>query len=316
MAQNSVMPNYNLVIHHAPGHQQVSDFLTVRNMMFGRAPDIAVHIVSRGAAVPPDFWRGIAQLPTLVFSPAHESLDDCVRGTKLIGGRLSKLKEIELLTAAGLPVPMTKAVTPGIVLDEARWGPFVVLKPIHGTFGRGISLARSRDVRWVDPQSWPQGDPRHGFHLLAQQYVHTGNCVRSYRTMTVLGRAIYCIVSTALAAQPPLDPAGDGPVDRPIAANGVPRKVELTRDAEVIALAEAVHASLPQLPNLGVDIVREERTGRLFVLEVNSSGQTWHLSSDFGLMQQRQYGLDYYSHSHALKIIADALIEATRRLAA
>lgn len=37
---------YNLVIMHTPGFQHLADFLTVRNMMLGIAPEIRVLIAS------------------------------------------------------------------------------------------------------------------------------------------------------------------------------------------------------------------------------------------------------------------------------
>lgn len=309
------MDRYNLVIMHSPGRQQVSDFLTVRHMMLSAAPDIDMHILSEGVAVPEDFWRRLAEWPTLVFAPVGWSLDAVKRGRKLVGTRLSKLKEAELLSAAGISVPLTKAVTPGIVLDEWLWGPYTVLKPSVGTYGRGIRLVRTRNVRWVDPQSWAPDDPRHGQVELAQQFVDTGTHVTNYRVMTVLGHAVYAMISTALAPLPP-PPPNDADGERPVAANGMPRRVALSFDADVIALAEKVHRTFETMPNLGVDIVREAGTGRLFVLEVNSAGLSWHLSSDFGLAQQRQFGLNYYAHSNALKVLALAFTEATRRLAA
>lgn len=309
------MDRYNLVVLHTPGRQQISDFITVRNMMLGAAPDIDMHILSEGAAMPEDLWRRLADRPTLVFAPVHVSLDSVKRGCKLVGTRLSKLKEAELLTAAGIPVPLTKAVTPGIVLDEALWGPHTVLKPNVGTFGRGIRLVRTRDVRWVDPHSWAPDDPRHGQVELAQQFVDTGPHVQNYRVMTVLGHAVYAMISTALEPLPPASAQSVADVERLVAANGMPRRIALCFDADVIALAERVHRLFETMPNLGVDIVREAGTGRLYVLEVNSAGLSWHLSSDFGLAQQRKHGLNYYAHSNALKVLAHAFTETTRRLA-
>jgi hypothetical protein len=46
---------------------------------------------------------------------------------------------------------------------------------------------------------------------------------------------------------------------------------------------------------------------------VNPSGQVWHLSTELGKMEQREYGADYYAQFGALDVIADALIDVTRR---
>lgn len=101
-----------------------------------------------------------------------------------------------------------------------------------------------------------------------------------------------------------------------MAANGMRRKLELTNDSEIIELASSVHAKLPHLPVMGIDIIREKDTGLLFVLEYNSGGGVWHLSSNHGLKHQHDFRLDYYRQFNALGTIADALIKATRSLAA
>jgi hypothetical protein len=170
-------------------------------------------------------------------------------------------------------------------------------------------------VRWSDTSALPADDPRHGRDLLAQRYIHTGDYASCYRVMTVLGRPIYAMVSLASEKLGPIDAAGGDAIELEVAVNGADRKLVLVDDEEVIALATAVSGKFVQVPVMGIDIVREHETGRLYVLEMNSSGRTWHLSSDHGLGHQRDYGLDFYGQFNALGTITDALIEATRRLA-
>ena len=71
----------------------------------------------------------------------------------------------------------------------------------------------------------------------------------------------------------------------------------------------------PDIPVLGIDIVRDVHTRSLYALEVNAGGATWHMSSNFGLHMQQVRGIDITKQFHALDVIADAMIEATRRLA-
>ena len=309
------MAKYNLLIFHVPRRQQISDFLTIRNMMAGRAPDIDVHIISPAVPIPPDFWRRAGELPTLIFSPMPISIDPKLRGARLISPTHRKSDEVEMLQDAGFPVPDTRKITQDLVLDEAAWGPFTVVKPDVGFRGRGIRLVRTRHVRWSDTRSLPKEDPRHGRDLLAQRYIHTGPYAQCYRVMTVLGRPIYALVSTASEKLGPIDEGGKDEVELDVAVNGMERKITLADDEEVIALASAVSARFTQIPVMGIDIIRERATGRLYVLEMNSSGRTWHLSSDHGLGHQRDYGLDCYGQFNALGTITDALIEATRAMA-
>jgi len=309
------MAGYNLIILQVPGRQQVSDFMTIRNMMAGRAADIEVHIISTAVPVPPEFWRRVAERPTLIFSAMPIRLDSQYRGARLIPSDRAKLEEIEMLQRAGFPVPDTRKITQDLVLDEAAWGPFTVVKPNVGYRGRGIRLVRTRHVRWSDTSAVPADDPRHGRDLLAQRYIHTGDYASCYRVMTVLGRPIYAMVSLASEKLGPIDAVGGDAIELEVAVNGADRKLVLVDDEEVIALATAVSGKFVQVPVMGIDIVREQETGRLYVLEMNSSGRTWHLSSDHGLGHQRDYGLDFYGQFNALGTITDALIEATRRMA-
>jgi hypothetical protein len=68
---------------------------------------------------------------------------------------------------------------------------------------------------------------------------------------------------------------------------------------------------IPEIPVLGVDVVREAESKRLFIMEVNPKGDTWHLSllSKSLTEQQRR---DRYEQFGALDVVARSLMEKTR----
>ena len=308
-------PRYerNLILVHTPNLQAVSDFHGIKDRLAERAPDIEVFIVENYARHSVT-RRQAAGRPTLIFSPVKLREFTPLRGRiRDSTGRMPKLDEILHLAAGGVRVPRSALVTPETRLDPAVWGPFTVLKPDPGFQGRGVRLVRTRDVRWVDPQSWPADDPRHGNRILAQAFIDTGPCPAVYRVMTVFGRAVYATLSQTTVPRIDLDPAGSDPVDIPIAATVGERKLEMTYDAEVIAFAESVYPAMPEAAVQGVDVVREAATGLLYVVEINPSGLTWHISSNLGKMRMRDWNVDFNAQFGALDIIADALIEATRR---
>jgi hypothetical protein len=312
------LADYNLILLQSGKSQHISDFVVLRNMLFGTATDIEVHVVASDVNFPEGFWPHVAKCPTLIFSPAYPAvkrIPDTARGTRLVAVNMSKGEEVRALSKAGLPVPETTLLQPWTEFDEAAWGLFTILKPNVGFQGRGIRLVRTRDVKWRHSSSWPKDDWRHGKNILAQRFINPGPYPRSHRVFTVLGHAIYSIVSIATEKIDLPDPSGDEPVDLEVAANGVARRIEMCFEEDVIALAETVHRKLSHLPTMGIDIVREHETGRLFVLELNSGGFTWHLSSDYGLNHQRTHGLDLYGQFNALGTIAKALIETTRESA-
>lgn len=303
----------NLVLVHSPMLQARSDFETIKLKLAARAPDIEVFIVNNYAANSVS-RRQAARRPALIFSPVKLEQFRPLRGKLYCGRPYTKLDELRMMVDAGISVPATRLIEPDTVLDEAEWGPFVVVKPRRGMQGKGVRLQRTRHVRWVDPDTWPPGDDRRGRQMMAQRFVDTGALTACYRVFVVLGRCAYSAVSRSLEPRPfELDPRGDDPLDQPIAANVAARAFVLNDDAEVIAFGEDVYRAFPGVAALGVDVVREEATGKLFALEVNSPGITWHISSNYGLALQRKFGVDLPAQMGALDVIADALIEYTRR---
>jgi hypothetical protein len=307
------MPQYNLILVHYA--QCVSDFVTIKNMMAGLAPDINVHVIAAGQPIDPVFWSKTADLPTLIFLVHDLPIDPSVRGTRLRNLHLGKMGEMEMLDRAGISIPRTVKIVPGTKLDEAEWGPLVVMKPDNAANGRGVYLQETNKVRWFDPRIYPRNDPRRGADQLAQQYVFTGPFTNSYRVFTVLGQIIYAIISISTEERPRPDMANKDAAETRIASNGNERIIKLAYDEDVLALAEDIGRKFPDIPNLGVDIIREHETGRLFVLEINSKGETWHLSTHHGIKHQRTYGLDLYGQFDGLRRIANSLIDRTRRLA-
>ena len=306
-------PERNLIIVHSPRLQARSDFEAVAAAMAERAPDIAVFIVENRTRASLTRKKA-ADRPTLIFSPVPIRDFVPLRG-KVVSGRFHpKIDEVRRLAAAGIRIPETVLVEPETRLDPETWGPFTVLKPVIGQAGYGVRLVRTRDVTWVDPQSWPADDPRHGQEILAQRFIDTGVQAQSFRVMTVFGRPVYCSCSTLLTPRAPLDPDGPNPLDRPIAANSDgARRVEQCYDEVVIDFARDAYRAFPDIPVLGVDMVREAATGTIYLLEVNPSGYTWHISSDYSDNLRREHHIDYRTQFGAIDIIADALIDATRR---
>lgn len=305
----------NLIIFHQPKAQKASDFETIRDIIAPQAPDIEVHIITPQNANSDLFWRRTAEHRTLIFSPTGVRLADQMRGTRLINQPTTKEREARMVHKAGYPVPQTARLVPELVLDEKMWGPFAVVKPNIGSNGRGVRLRRTRHVHWADPMSWPEDDYRRGKQLIVQQYVHSGDNVNCYRVLAVLGEVIYSIHTSLRAPLVLPDPRGTDDVDQPIAANTGDREVKLNYDEEVLAFAQGLARKLPMIPVMPIDVVRHRDSGQLFVMEINSHGWSWHLSSPFGEKQQAAYGLDYYRQFNGLEKIAKALIDKTRQLA-
>ena len=67
-----------------------------------------------------------------------------------------------------------------------------------------------------------------------------------------------------------------------------------------------------------VDVLREARTGKLYALESNPGGNTWHFSSAFGELLREEVGdgrRKLLAQYNALPLAAKTLAEATRAYA-
>jgi hypothetical protein len=310
----SVPVTHNLVLLHTPGQLDVSDFLTIRNMMLGKARDIEVSVISVKDPVRAEHVAELAKRPTLLFSPMPVRLPAKVRGKLLAPPPVAtKYSEYTWLTGAGFPTPRTVLVERHDQLAAVDFEPVAVIKPNYGLRGRGVNLIRTALLKqWTAEQLTQSPSFKQG--MLVQDFVDTGTNPTSYRVMTVLGEPIYCIKSVAQAnmGRMPVNLSSTG-VN--IASNIDDRVIVECYEDDVIALASAIHRRIDFAPVLGTDIVRDVRTSELHVLELNSNGSTWHLSSDHGKHHQRDYGLNKYDQFNALKTITDRLITETRRQA-
>lgn len=98
-----------------------------------------------------------------------------------------------------------------------------------------------------------------------------------------------------------------------IVASGRGCVFSLTSDPELLSLAARAHQAFPGIPLLGVDILHDVETGRLDVIEVNSAGLTWHLTSPIGLKIQQEFGFSLDSQFDARRTAARVLVDQVRR---
>ncbi len=206
---------------------------------------------------------------------------------------LDKIQECSLLEAAGLPVPTWRPVFRDAVPDLSEFDEFVVVKPASGNRGAMVRVMRRDKVRWRPVEIGD--DQMVSEALIVQQYIHTGPWPTSYRVGTVFGEPIYVLHITASRARAPFDETTSGSQffdGRTIVASSKGCVMDAEVPEDVIELGRRVHAAFPTVPVLGTDIVRDQATGRLYVLEVNANGWTFHLTSDGGERIRRDFGLD------------------------
>ena len=300
---------YNLVLMHLPNFQHIGDFLTVRNMMLGIAPEIRILVASQidgTVRLPNTALETINSLPTLIFAPTPLDLPDQFRGTRMIAQSRTKMGEYELLAQENLPFPKSKHISTLEDLDGLDLGERFVIKPNEGKQGKGVILVTATACKDIVRSRFGESD----LDLIAQKAINTGPKPTSYRVFSVLGEVIYCVKyqSLTLDVEQSIARANFSP----FAANSTDDRImELVNDQEIIELGVRIHRKFPMIPVLGQDIVRDIETQALYAVELNSGGWTWHLSSNFGNRFRMQFKLDYYGQFNALDKITRALARFT-----
>jgi hypothetical protein len=301
----------NLLIMHSPQAQHISDWQTVKALINERAPDIEVRIATNGQ---PNSVTRRWQVtrPSLVFSPIW-LVDYVPRGGTIYAGRpMSKFEELGRLIKAGLPVPRTVELSPSLVLSPAIWGDYVVVKPDRSSRGKGVRLVATKTLSSLYRELSADGSAR----IIVQAYVdhldHEGR-QQEFRVLTMFGRPLYAMLRRSTRPRPPLAALAADPQAKITINPQDGQESEMVADPDLLAFATRVASALPELPVLGLDILRENTTGSFHILETNPSGHVWHLSSRLTIERiEPKVRAARYSQFNALSLAADLLIERTR----
>ena len=276
----------HLVMVHRPGWQAIEDFAEIRQRLMSRAPDITVLIATHNRH-DPALEHLAAARPAMVFSPTALNAFLPRRGRVFAGRAIDKPTQLTRLHAMGLPVPRSVLLTPGLArLDPAKWGSHVLLKPAgsHSAKGLGLTIVPAEQVRYMAPGEYPEGHAGRDGPLLAQSFVVTGPVARHYRVNTLFGEPLYCMLNERTVPLPRLQDITAAHTSTAIATNfqhAESRRLSLVDDADVLDLARRCHDAFPEIPLKGIDIVRDAETGKLHVLELNCTSNTWHVSSHY-----------------------------------
>lgn len=149
---------------------------------------------------------------------------------------------------------------------------------------------------------------------MAQDFIYTGSWPVSYRVTTLFGEVLWALRIEADRERRPLQ-RESGFSGKSVVSSGKGCRYSICDDPEIIALGMNAHAAFPDIPLLGVDILRDEQSGELYVIEVNAVGYTWHFSSPKGMSVQRQFSLNLESQFDGINKAARILSDAVDRLA-
>jgi len=262
----------------------------------------------------PGWWVELPNRPTFFFSPALIRNRPRIPGRIACGYPLSKSEEYSILAAAGISVPRWVTLREDELPNLKGFGDYVVRKPDYGAKGAEVRIVKRGRVRWKRVVTAAAGPSP---ALLVQKFIYTGLWPVSHRVNTLFGRVLYCLRITGNTNRPilcgPNDFDSRGPSDNSpsIVSNVRDSTAECCDDADIIRSGERAASAFPDLPLMGVDVLKEAGTGRLFVTEVNALGHNWNFSRQFSEV----FKVDVAVQFNGLRKAAYILAEQTQKLA-
>jgi hypothetical protein len=289
-----------------------------------RIDAFVVTVEQQASAIPEKQWRN----PTLVIAFGDTGAFQAPRGLLLQNRTVHKYQQYVQFSLAGVPTPHTANFSPQIEYSEEEFGEFTILKPIDlGKMGKGglVRLQRTRRLSAFDRSQYPEDHPLRTSSLLLQSFIDTGVYAVSWRVLTLLGEPLYCFRSASGVERPPLD-SPDELIEKAViepkhpegkAKVGYENLRAFVTDGEIMDFARKAARAFPRVPLQGCDIVREAGTGKLYVLEVNPGGNTWHFSSPLFVNQRTKLGgkESFTRQLDAFNVAARILAQRTDELA-
>jgi hypothetical protein len=272
--------------------------------------DLSVHDAPISVFTIPRFERSRWAEIRSRFRPA--------RGPVFQGVLMPKSEEYRRLETMGIPVPRWSRMTMNQVPDCAALGRYVIVKPDLGAQGADVRYARATRVRWKPPTTGTArvlGGPFGA--KLVQEFIYTGPWPVSYRVVTLFGNSLWCLKIEASHGRMPLEHRLafadiESGTSVPIVSSGRECTFESSCIPEVLALGESAHRAFPEIGLLGVDVLRDVDTDKLYVIEVNSLGYVWHVNSLKGRQLQAQFQIDIDAQWGVTPKAARILVDTVR----
>ena len=305
-----------IVVHR---NENADDFQQIARRIRKLDPSIGVTMVSdflTSKMLPPEYLN----LPMLVIYLCNPPPSEFKVATKLAVRETSKIEEYAHLTQHNIPCLPIERFKLGMELDPKVYGDWVVLKPENKTStGRDINMVPTKLLPTIKLDDFPENHLIREDSYLVQKLLKTGTHPKHCRATIFLDEVIYSANGRLNFPYPPEDSDIKTLLNISVASNQhASRTAELVKDPEVNALALKVAKTLPQHPLMAIDILRDEETGKLYVLELNLGGNVWHFSSKmvrnlpgYDSAARKKLVLQYNAWDKA----AEALVRKTHELA-
>ena len=312
--------NLIILISNSGNRYDPADFVDIGNRAAAYAPDVRVYVINDevpSSSLPKSVW----EFPTLTVAFNKKSIFIPPRGRIIHNRKIEKLEQARVLGLADIPIPHCEIFKPGMALDPAIWGDIVLLKPAPldaTSHGDNIQIFRRSNLSEMKTGDFPPDHFVHRFPMIIQQFIDTGKFPCKYRVLTLCGEVLYAQFRKLVEPRPDLALSDEVLKSAQVATSGGPCQYFHQDYPDVVEFAKKVADAFPNVPLLGVDIVRDIISNKLYALEVNAGGNTWHFSSKLWAERRRQYpkvAEEAMTQYNAFDTAARALVSATRRWA-
>ncbi|CEN56681.1 hypothetical protein [Candidatus Methylopumilus turicensis] len=228
--------------------------------------------------VPPEFL----QLPLLVIYLCNPPETEFAIAAKIAVKEMSKIEEYEHFKRNNLPCLPIERFRWGMELDPKIYGDWVVLKPEHiQSTGKDVNMVSTKLIPTLTIQNFPEEHLIRQDSYLVQNFIKCGETPTHFRVTVFLNEVLFSSRARSKLSYPKTD--SSLMLNTTVASNmRENRSTQLFQDEEINNFARMVANAFPQNPLLGIDILKDDLTGKLYVLEVNLGGNTWHFSSLIG----------------------------------
>ena len=235
------------------------------------------------------------------------------RGKTLYVEAIDKFEQYQHFTLANVSVPKTIEYELGQPINKNDWGEHVFIKPRKGSFSENSFLIPTKYILDIKPY-FEEVAKKEKFIL--QQFINTGVYATSYRVLNFLGAPLSFVSLTCpkpVYLPNNLDEAfNNSTVQTNLENASAIRKFE--NNDEILDFSKKIFNVFNEKPIQGIDIIIEEKTKKLFVLEANLGGNSWGFTKkDWGSYKQlgRPALLQQFN---AFDVAADVLIKKTKEL--
>jgi hypothetical protein len=290
------------------------DFVAIGKRIIRKAPEIAV-VIKPITYHTNELDPALQHFPLLNLYLVNPPKVIPARGKTLHVKRIDKFEQYQRYVLANISTPKTIEYEIGQEIDINEWGEYIFLKSRNSSYSENSFLIPTKYILDIEPYFKKLGLSN---KMLLQRFIYSGKSANHYRVLNFLGEPLFCAkVNNPYPIKLPssLDEAFNNNTTQTSRRDVIlPRTLEFNK--EVLNFSQKVYNVFQDQPLQGIDIIVEESTNKLFVLEGNQGGNIWSFSHKTSPMLTFLGRKALLTQFNAFDVACDVLIKKTHELAA